>query len=289
MKISQVNQFIDHLKTINKNRFYLSEEFVKWYCFKFKNSENDSAEIFESNKNKITNKIITYINQCESKYVLSEFDFSEFDKDVLFNSKYSFDKEQRNNIESKLEWRNKLYELLKKIDWREFELLGKLILSENHIENIKITKSQKDQGIDFYGYFTLKKDSSLPRLYNYFKFRIIGQVKHSEKNKGVDHQKVASFGTEINKLRKAKDKSYFVNLDNDFINSNLPILGIFITNSYYPNKAVDFANEYGIIYWDGEQISQDLATKENIDKLFDEVSENLTLDKLKELIKEISK
>jgi hypothetical protein len=289
MRIREINQFIDHLKVLKKNRFYISEEFIDWYKSIFNKSESESIEVFDSNQKKIKKKIQEYINSCESKYILSEFSSSEFDDDTLTNSKYSAGKDEQNDIENKLLWRNNFYELLKKIDWREFELIGKLILSENHIENIKITKSQKDQGIDFYGYFELKSNTTLPRFYNYFKFRIIGQVKHSEKNKGVDHQKVASFGTEINKLRKAKDKSYFVNLEDEFINSNWPILGIFITNSYYPNKAIDFANEYGIIYWDGEQISQDLATKENIDKLFDEVSKELTIDKLKELIKEISK
>jgi hypothetical protein len=289
MRIREINQFIDHLKVLKKNRFYISEEFIDWYKSIFNKSESESIEVFDSNQKKIKKKIQEYINSCESKYILSEFSSSEFDDDTLTNSKYSAGKDEQNDIENKLLWRNNFYELLKKIDWREFELIGKLILSENHIENIKITKSQKDQGIDFYGYFELKPNTTLPRFYNYFKFRIIGQVKHSEKNKGVDHQKVASFGTEINKLRKAKDKSYFVNLEDEFINSNWPILGIFITNSYYPNKAIDFANEYGIIYWDGEQISQDLATKENIDKLFDEVSKELTIDKLKELIKEISK
>ncbi|TCP27854.1 restriction endonuclease [Tenacibaculum skagerrakense] len=289
MKISDIKKFVEHLKVINKNRFYLSEEFIKWNSDNFKMSENESAEVYEINANKITRQIKGYIESCESKHIFSEFKFDEFDSDVLINTKFLEGKDQKDNIEYKLEWRNKFYELLKQIDWREFELLGQLILTENHIENIQITKSQKDQGIDFYGYFSLKNIKSLPRFYNYFKFRIIGQVKHSEKNKGVDHQKVASFGTEINKLRKTTDKSYFVNLDDDFINSKWPILGIFITNSYYPIKAKDFANEYGIIYWDGEQISQDLATKKNIDKLFDEISQDLSLEKLKVLIKEISK
>lgn len=289
MKVGEINQFVDHLKFINKNRLYISEEFIDWYKNFSNKSEYETIEIFSSNEKRIQKKIQDHINYCESKFIVPEFNYDEFDSDVLLNSKYSVEKKDQIDIEYKLKWRNKFSELLKEIDWREFELLGKLILDKNHIENIKITKSQKDQGIDFYGYFELKSKHQLPRLYNYFKFRVIGQVKHSEKNKGVDHQKVASFGTEINKLRKAKDNSYFENLDASFINSKWPILGIFITNSYYPIKAVDFANEYGIIYWDGEQISQDLASKKIIDELIDEVTQELTVEKLKELIKEISK
>lgn len=289
MKVREIDQFVDHLKILNKNRFYISEEFIEWYSNYSNKSENDSVEVFSSNETRIQKKIKEYINYCESKFIVPEFTHDEFDNDVLINSKFSVEKKDKIDTEYKLKWRNKFSELLKKIDWREFELLGKLILDENHIEKIKITKSQKDQGIDFYGYFEFKSEHQLPRLYNYFKFRVIGQVKHSEKNKGVDHQKVASFGTEINKLRKAIDNSYFVNLEDSFISSNWPILGIFITNSYYPIKAVDFADEYGIIYWDGEQISHDLASKKNIDKLIDEVTQELTVEKLKELIKEITK
>lgn len=289
MKISDINAFIDFLKSIKKNKIYVSEEFINWNILNFQIPEIESNEIFEENKKKITKRIIDYINLCKSKFILSEFQMDEFDEDVLINTKFSEGRDQKVNIEYKLEWRHKFYELLKKINWREFELLGKLILLENHIENVKITRSQKDQGIDFYGYFSFKSNNSHPRFYNYFKFRILGQVKHSEKNNGVDYQKVASFGTEINKLRKSNNTKYFENLDQDFINSKLPILGVFITNSYYPTKAVDFANEYGIIYWDGEQISQDLASKEIIDKLIDEVSQDLSLERLKELIIEISK
>lgn len=289
MKVREINQFVDHLKVIDKNRLYISEEFINWYRNLNELSINEAEDVFYSNKKKIEKKILDHIDYCESKFIDSEFIYDEFDSDVLIKSKFSVDKKDQIDLEYKLKWRNKFSELLKQIDWRDFELLGKLILDENHIENIQITKSQKDQGIDFYGYFEFKSDEQLPRLYNYFKFRVIGQVKHSEKNKGVDHQKVASFGTEINKLRKASDNSYFENLEDTFINSKWPILGIFITNSYYPTKAIDFANEYGIIYWDGEQISHDLASKKYIDKLIDEVTQELTVEKLKDLIKEITK
>lgn len=289
MKLNEIKEFTEYLKTVRENKFYISQFFIDWSCGKFKYNELESTEIFDLNKKKIISKIKDYIDSCNSKYIIPNFFFDEFDEDVLISSKFLNGKYGKQNLEYKLEWRNKFYQLIKQLDWREFEILGKLILKENHIDNVKITKSQKDQGIDFYGYFKFKEQNILPRFYNYFNFRIIGQIKHSENNNGVDHQKVASFGTEINKLRKTKDNTYFVNLEQEFIKSELPIVGIFITNSYYPTKAKDFANEYGIIYWDGEQISQDLATKENIDKIFDETIQDLTIEKFKNLIVEISK
>ena len=142
MKVREINQFVDHLKFINKNRLYISEEFIDWYKNFSNKSEYESVEIFSSNEKRIQKKIQDHINYCESKFIVPEFNYDEFDSDVLLNSKYSVEKKDQIDIEYKLKWRNKFSELLKEIDWREFELLGKLILDENHIENIKITKSQ---------------------------------------------------------------------------------------------------------------------------------------------------
>ena len=261
MKSTDHSEFLEFLKKLKTNKFYISEQFSNWSCNKYKISELKATEMYDEVSKKVIYHLNQYIQNCTSKYILPAFYFDEFDNDTLLSSKFSSSIEEIGPISLKLDWRNKFYGLIKRIEWREFELLGNLILKENHISDITITKAQKDQGIDFFGYFKLPNNSSLPRFYNYFEFRVIGQVKHSENEKGVDHQKVASFGTEINKLRKAQDNSYFKNLTEDFIKSDLPIIGIFITNGYYPIKAKDFANEYGIIYWDGEQISQDISTK----------------------------
>ena len=113
----------------------------------------------------------------------------------------------------------------------------------------------------------------------------MGQVKHTKNKNGVSYQKISSFGTEIKKLRKYNNSDYFKNLDEGFISSPHPIMGVFIANSYYPKKAVDFANEYGIIFWDGDQISQDLASLKFIDNISDS-SGKLSLDLFKKFLKE---
>lgn len=287
MKVTDLKSFVEFLKTVKKNKFYLSEEFINWSKEKLDITEIEAIDSFEINQKKIINQINRYIQLCNSKYIHSNFLFEGFDNDTLINTKFTEIDEKRELIKLKLDWRNDLRKLIQKIDWREFEILSKAILQENHIEKIVVTKSSKDQGIDFFGYFLIPDLDHLPRIYQFFKFRIIGQVKHSENNNGVDHSKVASFGTEINKLRKANDDSYFKNLDSDFLNSELPIIGLFITNSYYPNKAIEFAKEYGIVYWDGEQISQDLVTKNIIELIIDKESETLSLENFKGFIQNL--
>lgn len=284
MKISEINEFIQYIKSLKFNKTYISHEFIEWIKNKSKLNEINASEIFELNKIKILKKIIEYINYCNDNDIVSEFLFDPYDDDCLINTKFSFSKEVQNKISTKIEFRNQILNFLKQINWREFEKISSIILKENHIDDVIITQSRNDQGIDFYGYYEFKSEKILPRFYKYLNFRIIGQVKHSEKNKGVDHQKVASFGTEINLLRKAQNNGYFQNLTQEFINSDLPIVGIFITNSYYPQKAKDFAKEYGIIYWNGEQVAEDLCTEKIINSIFDNETNQLSLDLFKQII-----
>lgn len=284
MKQSDIVEFIEYLKKIQKNKFYISEEFINWYMMKFEISELDAMDIYDVNSKKIIKKIIQYIDGCNDSYIVPEFTFDFYDSDILIGGRFSYREKDRVDISNKIEFRDKFFNLLKQIEWRELEKLSKFLLSENHIENIVVTHSTNDQGIDFYGYYTFKSEDYVPRFYKYLNFRIIGQVKHSNKNIGVDHQKVASFGTEINKLRKSKEASYFVSLDQEFLKSELPIVGIFITNSYYPKKTIDFAKEYGIIYWNGKQIAEDLSNESLISNIFDSSTQELSLEKFKKYI-----
>lgn len=287
MKSKDFNDFIEYLKGLNLKRYYVSEVFINWCIKRFSLIEESASDMFDENSRKLFKKINDYIQSCKKKDIYPEFIFDEYDSDVLLKYSLQYEVNDRHEFDLKIEKREELYNLLKEISWREFEILSKVILQENQIQDVTVTKSQSDQGIDFYGYFHFPKHAKLPRFYNYFNFRIIGQVKHSTNNKGVDHQKVASFGTELNKLRKSTDSSYFINIDDNFIKSNLPILGVFITNSYYPSKAENFANEYGIIYWDGEQIAQDLSLEVVINQIVENTTQKLSLEKFREFIQKL--
>jgi hypothetical protein len=116
------------------------------------------------------------------------------------------------------------------------------------------------------------------------RIRIVGQVRHSKKGNEVGHEKVSSFGTEIQKLRKNTYSSYFINLTKEFLESPFPVIGLFITNSFYTDKAINFANDFGIIIWNEEQIAQDIAVSEFIDDAFDE-NGDLDLRKLHQQVK----
>lgn len=282
MKSSEIKSFFNFLMSHDTPRISISERFAVWLKDSFDISELEALDIIDLNIKKAKLLITKDIDFHASKYTYPKYKFAAYDNDILIATQFD-SVEEKESVYSKINWWENLNKLIKLLDWRDFELLAKQILAENGLNNIEITKAQNDQGIDFYGFFQFDTSKLSYRLYNDIRFRIVGQVKHSTGNHGVDHQKVASFGTEIKKLRSHNNSSYFVNLDDTFLSSPYPTLGIFITNSYYPNKAIDFANEYGIIYWDGIQISQDLATPDFISKIKDDTN-TLSINKLKEII-----
>lgn len=283
LKQYEIKAFYDYLMQLEIVKISITEIFSEWLIKEKDLSELEAFEIIDTELSKVIMLIEKDIKFHESKYTYPKYKFSTYDKDILISTHFDFINE-KDEVSSKIIWWNKLNELIKKIDWRTFEILAKHILNANGLTQIEITQAQNDQGIDFYGYFTFSSTNKSYRLYKDLKFRIVGQVKHSNTNKGVNHQKIASFGTEIKKLRTTNNSNYFQNLSDDFLLSPFPIIGIFIANSYYPKKSIDFANEYGIIFWDGIQISQDLAIPEFINKIKLNDSE-LSLEKLIEEIK----
>ncbi len=45
----------------------------------------------------------------------------------------------------------------------------------------------------------------------------------------------------------------------EFVDSPVPLIPIFITNGYYRGDAIHTAENYGLVLWNAEQISGDIA------------------------------
>lgn len=283
MKRAEILTFYDYLIAIDSSRISISGVFSEWIIKTRNVSELDALEIVENEIDKVIALIDADIQLHESKYTFPKFQFAAYDRDILVQTHLHHEEGARKVVLIKIEYWKKLYDLITRLDWRRFELLAKRILKENGLTNITVTQAQNDQGIDFYGFHSFRDTKRMNRFDKDLKFRVVGQVKHSTNNKAVDHQKVASFGTEIQKLRKTNNSNYFQNLSEDFLLSPFPIIGIFITNGYYPPKAINFIDEYGIIYWDGIQIAQDLATEDFIRKIIldsGELSQDLFISRI---------
>jgi len=245
----------------------ISDSFLVYLIKRKGLSELEATDVVDKNYDRLKKIIKDDIVSHQKTYTYSTYIFSDYDKDILIRSDKLSNFEEPKSAYSRIEWWKKIRSAIQNLTWLEFENLAKYILKENGIVDICITDSTNDQGIDFYGFFKFQTGDFKKRFHKELVFRILGQVKFSNSNNGVSHQKVSSFATEIKKLRGGIGRSYFKGLSDEFLSSPHPVVGIFIANSYYPPKARNFANEFGIIIWDGTQISQDLSSNLFISKV----------------------
>jgi len=267
------------------NQIYISEFLENWLVSEKDTPLLDAQDIIVESIDSLKAIIKQIIDRHEKEVTISKYNFSSYNTDVLIKSSLLADEEQKLSIENRIHWRDKMAEFIQNISWREFELLAKFILEYNGLKNITITQAVNDQGLDFYGYFKPTYSTLSPRFLSDINLRIVGQVKHSAKNNKVNPSKISSFGTEINRLRKKLPPNYFKELPDFFFDSPLPIVGIFIANSLYLPKAESFSKDYGIIVWNGNQISEDLSNNDFSSKIINEDG-NLSLEKLKLLLKQ---
>jgi Restriction endonuclease len=284
MKIKEIRKFVEYIFSLNRSEIIIPDEFEKYVVSNKKVTQTEAPDLVELNLNKVYNELKHKISTHENEFTTSKYVFSSYDKDKLIKRSLIGPISNKENIETKIKWREEIKKILKEISWRDFEFLAEYILESNNIDkDITITKSVNDQGIDFWGYFKEEREININRFQRDLKFRIVGQVKHSNTNVNVTHSKISSFGTELNRLRRKSPPQYFDNLSDEFFNSPLPIVGIFITNTDYLPKARDFSTDYGIIIWNGNQISEDLANPKFLSKIFKSEKE-ISLEKLKQLL-----
>lgn len=201
LKASEIKSFYTHLMKFDLPKISIPQKFVEWLIAQKNLSELEALEVVDVELSKLKRLVENDIKYHESKYTYAKFQFSIYDPDILIATHFDYEDGDKKIVSYKIAWWEKLNELIKTLDWRAFEILAEKVLKENGVSDITITRAQNDQGIDFYGYLTFPSTKLMYRLYKDLHFKIVGQVKHSSSHKGVDHQKIASFGTEIKKLR----------------------------------------------------------------------------------------
>lgn len=284
MKKAEINDFVEHLFSLHQPQLSISEKLEDYFINQLGVSVLDAQEKIEQLSRKVTGAIRFKIDGHKKEFTIPSYDFSDYNSDLLIKSSLTELYGAKDLVETKIYWREKLQNFLKEVTWRDFENIAKHILGYNGLNDIEITQASNDQGIDFWGYVSIENETSITRFQKDLKFRVIGQVKHSVTDVKVNHSKVSSFGTELNRLRKKNPPNYFTGLSDEFFQSSLPLVGLFITNSDYLPKAVDFSKDYGIIVWNGRQISEDLSNKTFLELVKDS-SDELSYDKLLEVLK----
>ncbi len=255
MKI-QIKNFIDRLfNSRDSIAINIPDEIVKILQNEGL-SELEALEESDKLVKRIKRIIDKKIRDCKNQGIISKYTFDKSNDDILVRIDLSVEPRKEKGIRRIIEWREPISEIIKRINWQQFEKVCKLILEINTIRDCKVTRGSKDGGVDVYGW--LKYNINSRRIFHDVNIRVVGQGKHRSNGGEASNADVSEFVTDIDKLRKKQGFSLFV-LPQEFIDSPSPLIPIFITNGYYRGDTKITAKNHGIILWNGEQISEDIA------------------------------
>lgn len=255
MKI-QIKDFVGQLFNKDSKNIKIPDEIVRFLQNKGL-SELEALEESENLLKRIKRAVYKKIRDCKNQAIIPKYVFDKSNDDFLIRIDLSVEPHKEDDARRVILWKDQISEIIKNISWQEFEKVCKLILEINNVSDCKVTRGTKEGGIDVYGWLK-HNDINSKRIFHDVNFRIISQAKHRGNGGEVSNNYVSEFVTDIEKLRRKEGLSLFV-LPQKFINSPLPLIPIFITNGYYGIDARITAKNHGIILWNGEQISEDIA------------------------------
>lgn len=141
------------------------------------------------------------------------------------------------------------------LDWREYEALSCVVCRALRAENVKLTRSGNEGGIDFYATIPSPTRTHL-FAGGQRPLRIIGQCKKYESR--VPAEKVRAFLEST----RAVMKGYSPNLEvpSWFRQSRGPIVGLMIGHRGFQSGAKGWAKDHGVIWSDSRDLAEVLST-----------------------------
>jgi hypothetical protein len=253
MKI-QIKNLAEQLFSRNESRISIPDEIIEILK---KDGMSELEALVQSDQfiKKIKTAIDKKIKDCKNQGIVSKYSFDSSNSDILILTHLAVEVNQEKDIKNIIEWKDQINEFLRIISWQDFEKVCKLVLEINGVNDCHVTRDSKEGGIDAFGWLRFPGSR---RIFHEINMRVICQGKHRSKEGPVDNGETSEFVTDIDKLRKKLGFSLFV-IPEDFMGSPTPLIPILITNSYFGGDAVSTAKEYGIILWNGEQISEDIV------------------------------
>lgn len=158
-----------------------------------------------------------------------------------------------------------LLSAMKNLTFTQFEKFGAAVLRELGVKNPHITKHGNDQGIDFYGQFSIGQMESAPapffKLAHDVKFAFAGQAKHYP-TRSVGPDVVRELVGAISLARTKTYSSETIDLFEDIaIRPFSPLLALLFTTGELTSGAVQLSEAAGIISRSGRQLALYLADR----------------------------
>lgn len=159
---------------------------------------------------------------------------------------------------------NPLLQEIRNLTFQEFELFGACVLKELGAKLVKVTPHSDDQGIDFYGVFSLGQNFLLPtpfgQLAHDVRVLFAGQAKHYPTNP-IGPELIREL---VGSISLARYK-VFTTSDEIFDDLKLlpfnPLVAMFFTTGRFTSGALELAQKSGVIARAGEQLAVFLADR----------------------------
>ena len=148
--------------------------------------------------------------------------------------------------------------MVQSLSWKDFEIFCAYLLKLYGCTSPGVTRSIKEEGIDFYGIIECNSLKYLPlfsRVMQRSTICVIGQAKKWKNKIGEDQ--IKKFANEYENFRK-DPSSYKTFLPETIINCD-QIYPVIITTSFFTKGAEKLAQKSRIYLRDGEQIVEDLV------------------------------
>lgn len=158
-----------------------------------------------------------------------------------------------------------LLQSIRSLSADEFELFGKRILTELGASEAHVTRQSGDQGIDFYGKFSLGQLNALPapflKLAHDVRLLFAGQAKHypnSTLGPNIVRELIGAISLARTKTFSSDGVDIFANLE---IRPFSPVVALLFTTGKISSGAYHLASSAGIVVKDGNQLAAFLADR----------------------------
>lgn len=212
-----------------------------------KPSELEIAEFVQKYKKKITNFIQKDIEDCVEKKIES---------DIIFGTTEEFLKRTKVNL---VDAQNDFNSWISQLDPLLFEKFSKKILELEGCENVKVTPSSGDGGIDLYGTKEIViNDKSAENVFRNITLLVIGQSKRYKDEIGISQLRefVGSVSMIKYSLIENSPKSFAKPIGIECYKPLTPLLMTFITSNKANKNTAEVAKWLGVRFIDGFELSR---------------------------------
>ena len=158
-------------------------------------------------------------------------------------------------LKRRLALRGAILSTLERLNWREYEALGCLVMRLARAARIKLTEPGNDGGVDWFALVPCKhKCHLLPSPSRHL--RIVGQSK--KYNHSLNEERVRSFFHILNDLRTMSG-SIKDHVPSWFWSSEGPIVGMMVAHSGFDSGAIAHCRREGVIAADSWDIAETLS------------------------------